>query len=67
MIEESEDDRNVQILDGHGCRLNLVFVVNELQQQTKGVAVTGDRLRADSFLIAEILDEEVLQQRTDLI
>jgi hypothetical protein len=32
----------------------------------QGVAATGDRLRPDSFLIAEILDEEVLRQQTDL-
>src|SRR5215207_9825314 len=67
MIEEGEDDLNVQILDGDGYWLNAVFVADEFQQQTKGIAVTGDRLRADPFLIAEILDEEALQQRTDLI
>jgi hypothetical protein len=44
MIKKGEEYWNIQIDNAGGSRLDPMLVPNELQQETKSVAVTGNGL-----------------------
>jgi hypothetical protein len=62
MVEEGQDDRRIQILDTEGCRLDAMGLMNESQQQAKGISVGGKSSGAGMFLVEQEVDEEGLHQ-----
>jgi hypothetical protein len=62
MVEEGQDDRRIEILDLEGRRLDAMSLMNESQEQAKGVSVGGKSSGAGMFLVEEEVDEKGLHQ-----
>ena len=51
VVEERADQRRVEILELELARLLAGALLSEAEQQPEGVAVCGDRVRADALLV----------------
>ena len=63
MVEEGDDRRRVEVGDVKLARLLADFGLHELQQQSPGVAIRGNGVRADAALADEALGEVGLEGR----
>src|SRR5262249_60541035 len=65
VVEKREDNLSFQVCNAEGRRLSAGLLFDILKQQTKGVAIAGERLRTRLFMKLEMLSEEILDQRSD--
>lgn len=64
-FEESENDVRPEIGDVERHGLDVQFGDGKLEQETKCVAVAADRLGANVSIRGQMLDKELLKQRSD--
>ena len=62
MVEEREDDGSIEVVECEHLGLALTVLLQERQQQAKGVAVGVDGLWADGLLLQEMVGEERTEQ-----
>ncbi|MNL73748.1 hypothetical protein D3C87_1992520 [compost metagenome] len=61
-VEEGEDQRCIDVIQGERRGRLAQPPLHEPQQQTEGIAVRSDRVRAGLALLHQPLREEALQQ-----
>jgi hypothetical protein len=62
MLQEATDERSIQVLDTQGGGGLLEAALSEGKEETKGVAVIRDCVRAGIALVHKPLREEGLEQ-----
>jgi hypothetical protein len=60
-IKKRQDQRRVPCADVYRGRFGLQRFVRVLKEESKRIAIAGDRLRADAFMLEQMLDKESLQ------
>jgi hypothetical protein len=60
-IEKGQDQGSIPCADGYRRRFDFDLPVRILKQEPKGIAVTGNGLRADMFMLNQMFSEKPLQ------
>ena len=65
VIEEREDHRSIEVVQGERLGLPVTVLTEEREQQAEGVAVDLDGLGAGGLLLHEMIGEERAEQRAE--
>jgi hypothetical protein len=58
MIEKGQDGRHVEMVERDVIGRNLLALVQEVQEESHGIAIRGDRLRTHLFLLEQMVGKE---------
>ena len=65
VVEELEDHRSIEVVQGERLGLPVTVLIEKREQQAEGVAVGVDGLGAGGLLLHEMVGEERAEQRAE--